>query len=138
MGLVARVLEEAGIATAVLSPIPELTTSVGVPRVVGIGYPGSVPLGPPGDGEGQRAILRAALETAAGMTEPGARVDLPFQWPEGARIPRPPTPPPIARAIMKRPWLFLKLLRGEIPADQGQEGYGAPGATHYLGGPSLP
>lgn len=115
MGLVARVIERAGVATAVHAWIPELAVSVGSPRVVGIGYPGSLPFGLTGDAEGQRAVLRSSLERAAAIREPGGRVDLPFEWPSDARVPRPPEPPPIARAIMKRPWLFLKLLAGEIP-----------------------
>ncbi len=115
MGLVARVIEEAGVPTAVLSPIPELTVSVGAPRVIGIGYPGSLPLGQPGDADGQRAVLRAALEAAFTLKEAGARLDLDVEWPPEARSPRPPKPPPIAQAIMKRPWLYLKLLRGELP-----------------------
>lgn len=108
-------IEEAGIATAVHAWVPEIAVGVGTPRVVGIGFPGSVPFGLPGDAEGQRAVLEASLTTAAGLSEPGARVDLPFRWPAGARVPRPPKPPPIARAIMKRPWLYLKLVNGEIP-----------------------
>lgn len=115
MGLVARVLEEAGVSTALHSWIPELSVSVGAPRVIGIGYPGSVPFGLPGDREGQRAVLRASLEAAAAMRDPGERVDLPFEWPQSARVPKPPEPPPIARAIMKRPWLYLKLRSGDIP-----------------------
>ncbi len=115
MGLVARVIEETGIPTAVLSSIPELTTSVGAPRVIGIGYPGSLPFGLPGDADGQRAVLRASLEAAFAVKEAGGRFDLDFEWPSEARLPRPRTPPPIAKAIMKRPWLYLKLLKGEIP-----------------------
>ena len=115
MGLVARVIEEAGVSTAVLSAIPELTTSVGAARVVGIGYPGSVPLGVPGDADGQRTLLLSSLEAAFAVAEPGARIDLPFEWPEGARPPKPPELPPIAKAIMRKPWLLLNLMRGEIP-----------------------
>lgn len=115
MGLVARVIEEAGVSTALHSWIPELSVAVGSPRIVGIGYPGSVPFGPRGDRDGQRAVLRASLEAAAGMRVPGERVDLPFEWPETVRVPKPPKPPPIANAIMKRPWLFLKLRDGDIP-----------------------
>jgi D-proline reductase (dithiol) PrdB len=115
VGLVARVVEEAGIPTAVLSPIPEMTVSVGAPRVIGIGYPGALPFGLPGDAEGQRAVLRASLEAAFALKGAGARFDLAFEWPREARLPRPPKPPPIAQAIMKRPWLYLKLLKGEIP-----------------------
>ena len=114
MGLVARVIEAAGISTAVHSWIPELSESVGSPRVVGVGYPGSVPFGLPGDPKGQRAVLQASLEAAARTGEPGQRVDLPFEWPARTRVPKPPKPPPITRAIMKRPWLYLKLRSGEI------------------------
>ncbi|MEZ5356174.1 MAG: hypothetical protein R2762_26355 [Bryobacteraceae bacterium] len=115
MGLVARVIEQAGISTAVHAWIPELSVSVGSPRVVGIAYPGSTPFGLPGDADGQRAVLRASLEAAVAMNQPGARVDLDFVWPPDERVPKPPHPPPIARAIMKRPWLYVNLLRGEIP-----------------------
>jgi len=115
VGLAARVIEEAGVSTALHSWIPELSVAVGSPRVVGIGYPGSVPFGAPGDAEGQRAVLRASLEAAAGLRVPGERVDLPFEWPETARVPKPRRPPPIARAIMKRPWLYAKLRAGDIP-----------------------
>ncbi len=122
MGLVARVIEEAGISTSVHSWIPELSVSVGSPRVIGIGYPGSLPFGLPGDADGQRAVVRASLEAAAAIRRPGARVDLELEWPVGARVPKPPAPPPIARAIKRRPWLYLNLLRGEIP--EGPEGDG--------------
>ena len=108
-------LEESGITTAVHAWIPELPVSTGAPRVVGIGYPGSVPFGLPGDAEGQRAVLRASLETAAAIDRPGQRSDLDFEWPSGARVPKPAQPPPIAQLCMRRPWLYLKLVNGEIP-----------------------
>ena len=95
--------------------IPELSAAVGSPRVVGIGYPGSVPFGLPHDAANQQAVLRASLDAAATMGEPGQRIDLDFEWPAQTRVPRPPKLPPIARAIMKRPWLYLKLLNGDIP-----------------------
>lgn len=115
MGLVARVIEAAGVSTAVHSAIPELTASVGAPRVVGIAYPGNVPVGPPGDADRQRAVLLASLRAACGIADPGGRVDLTFEWPQELPVPRPPKPPPIARAIIRRPWLYWNLLRGEIP-----------------------
>jgi D-proline reductase (dithiol) PrdB len=122
VGLVARVIEAAGVSTAVHSWMPEISTSVGSPRVVGIGYPGSLPFGLPGDAEGQRAVLRASLESAAALTDPGARVDLTFEWPQANRVPKPPKPPPIATAIMKRPWLFMNLVSGKIPGSSRDPG----------------
>ncbi len=115
MGLVARVIEAAGISTAVHSWIPEMPMSVGAPRVVGMAYPGSVPFGLPGDAEGQRAVLQASLEAAAEMTEAGSRVDLAFEWPQEAPVPKPQEQSPIGRAIRKRPWLYFSLLKGDIP-----------------------
>ncbi len=115
MGLAARAIEAAGVATGVLSWIPETTESVGAPRVLGIGYPGSVPFGVPGDAVGQSAVLAAALEATVAMREPGGRIDPPFEWPARRRVPKPAVPPPITRAIYKRPWLYLKLLKGDIP-----------------------
>jgi hypothetical protein len=115
VGQVAREVEAAGIVTAVLSWIPELSVAVGAPRVVGIGYPGSVPFGRPGEADGQRSVLRGALEAACAMVTPGERVDLNHEWPPNARVPGPPRPPPIASAIKARPWLLLRLLRGDLP-----------------------
>lgn len=115
MGLVARVIEQAGVSTVVHSWIPEMPVSVGAPRVVGIAYPGSVPFGPPGDARGQRAVLHASLTAAAAMTAPGARSDLGFEWPSQMPVTRPPRQPPITRAIVKQPWLYARLLNGDVP-----------------------
>jgi hypothetical protein len=115
VGLVARVIEAAGVSTAVHAWIPEMATSVGAPRVIGIEYPGSVPFGVPGDARGQRAVLEASLAAAADLDVPGARSDLDFRWPAEVRVPRPPRQPPIARAIIKKPWLYGRLLSGDVP-----------------------
>ena len=121
MGLAQRAIERAGIATVSLSMIPEFTRSVGAPRVAGIEYPMGRPLGQHGDREGQRAVLRAALRVVETASRAGEVVHLPFEWPEPPSHVRssPAVPPPIARLIIRRPWLFLKLVAGEIP-DQGR------------------
>ena len=46
-----RELEASGIATVCLSMIPELTRATGAPRVAGIAYPLSRPMGRPGDAD---------------------------------------------------------------------------------------
>jgi hypothetical protein len=99
--------------------MPELTGKVGVPRLAGISYPLSRPLGRPHDAEGQRAVLRATLallETASG---PGHYVELPFVWPETvaqARNASKDVPPsPIAALLLKQPWLVPRLYSGRIP-----------------------
>jgi hypothetical protein len=99
--------------------IPDFTCASGAPRVAGIAYPLSRPLGNPGHAEEQRAILRAALHVFEEAEEPGSMITLPFTWPEPAKVVRRQAlrdPPPIAKLIASKPWLYFKLLSGEIPA----------------------
>ncbi len=120
MGLASREIEAAGISTICLSMIPALTAATGAPRVAAIEYPLSRPMGMVGDAAGQASVLRATLAALAAAEEYGAVIDLPFQWPEprekvmGAL----PEEPPIAALCKKKPWLFLRLLRGEIPVPE--------------------
>jgi hypothetical protein len=99
--------------------IPDLTRAVGVPRLAGISYPMSRPLGQPHDADGQRAVLRAMLELLATAQEPDAYVELPFVWPESpaqARNASRDVPPaPIVELIKKKPWLLANLYSGRIP-----------------------
>jgi hypothetical protein len=119
VGLAQRVLEAAGIATVGLSMIPDLTRAVGVPRLAGIGYPMSRPMGRPGDADGQRAVLRAMLGLLESATGPGAYVELPFEWPESPARARSASrgvpPPPIVGLLLKKPWLLANLYSGRIP-----------------------
>lgn len=120
MGLVQRIIEASGISTVTLSWMPDLTRRVGVPRLAGISYPLSRPLGRPGDADGQRAVLRATLGLLEGATEPDTYVELPFEWPETvaqARNASKDVPPsPIAALLVKQPWLIPKLYSGHIPS----------------------
>jgi hypothetical protein len=117
VGLAQREIEAAGITTVSLSMIPAFTASVGAPRIAAIEYPMGRPFGQPGDGDGQRAVLRAALRVLE-TARPGEIVHLPFEWPEPPSRVRsaPAEPPPIARLIGRRPWLFMKLLSGLAPS----------------------
>jgi hypothetical protein len=102
-----------------LSWMPELTRRVGVPRLAGIGYPLSRPLGRPHDADGQRAVLRAALALLETATGPDHYVELPFVWPETvgqARNASKGVPPaPIAELLYRQPWLVPRLYSGHIP-----------------------
>jgi hypothetical protein len=119
VGLVQRVLEASGISTVTLSWIPELTRAVGVPRLAGIGYPASRPLGRPHDADGQRAVLRATLELLASAVGPDTYVELPFEWPESVaqarNASRDVPPPPISVLLRQKPWLLPRLYSGRIP-----------------------
>jgi hypothetical protein len=119
VGLAQREIEAAGIATVSLSMIPDFTAAPGAPRVAGIAYPVGRPLGNPGDVEGQRAILRAALAVLEEADAPGTVATLPFTWPEPAKLVRRErlsVPPPIAQLLKAKPWLYFKLVSGDIPA----------------------
>jgi hypothetical protein len=119
VGLVQRVLEAKGIATVSLSMIPDLTRVVGVPRLAGIGYPMSRPLGRPGDADGQRAVLRATLALLETATGPDTYVELPFEWPESPARARNASkdhpPPPIVELLRRKPWLLVNLYSGRVP-----------------------
>ena len=96
-----------------------MTRRVGVPRLAGISYPLSRPLGRPHDPEGQRAVLRATLALLESATGPDTYVELPFVWPETVGQARNASkdvqPSPIAVLLAKQPWLIPKLYSGRIP-----------------------
>ena len=103
--------------------IPELTRAVGVPRLAGVSYPMSRPMGMPHDDAGQRAVLRATLELLASASGPDSYVELPFVWPESPAQARNASrdipPPPIADLLKKKPWLLANLYSGRIPHGEG-------------------
>lgn len=81
MGLVARVIEAAGIPTMLVSTGRDLTEQVRPPRSLFVNFPMGNPFGAPGDAEQQRRILTRALELTWELTEPGQIVDLDETWP---------------------------------------------------------
>lgn len=119
MGLVQRILEAAGIPSVSLSMIPDFTAAVGIPRLAGIAYPMSRPLGRPGDAAGQREVLRSLLAILESAKEPGTYVELPFTWPETPAQARKGADvhPPIAQLLARKPWLLPRLYTGDIPED---------------------
>ena len=80
MGLVARVIEEAGIPTVLVSTGRDLTAQVRPPRSVFVNFPMGNPFGRAGDAAMQRRILLGALELAVTAQEGGVLVDLPCDW----------------------------------------------------------
>jgi D-proline reductase (dithiol) PrdB len=117
VGLVQRELEAAGLATIILTPVPDLALAVGAPRVAAIEYPLGRTLGQPGDSAGQMAVLRATLGALEAITRPGGVVHLPFTWPEAPKQVRnhPPEAPPIARYLQRHPWELPRLLYRNVP-----------------------
>ena len=81
-GLVARVVEEAGISTVNVSTGRDLTEQVMPPRSVFVNFPMGNPFGQPGDVARQTRILEDALGLAASDCAAGTLVDLPYEWEE--------------------------------------------------------
>ncbi len=82
MGLVARVIEEAGIPTVMVSTGRDLTFQVRPPRSVFVNFPMGNPFGRPGDKAQQTRILLDALHLVETARDGGVLVDLPYEWGE--------------------------------------------------------
>jgi D-proline reductase (dithiol) PrdB len=98
--------------------VPDLTASVGAPRVAAIEYPLGRTLGQPDDVAGQMAVLRSTLAALQSIRTPGEVVHLPFEWPEAPKQVKnePPEAPPIAKYLARNPWFLPKLLNRNVPA----------------------
>lgn len=116
MGLVQRAIEEAGFSTITLSSMWAVTAAVSPPRLAAIEAPNGLPLGLPHDMERHTAVLEATLQALAETSKPGTVTPLPFTWPQDLEVENhPEEAPPIVQAIKRRPWLYRKLLKGDIP-----------------------
>ena len=102
MGLVARVIEAAGIPTVTLNMIWVYQRLIGMPRVAAIEHPFGRPYGDVDDADTQRTVLRAALAQFAAADAPGHVAHLPFRWHEAPEDTKwhPAEPSPII-ALMK-------------------------------------
>lgn len=80
MGLIQRVLDEAGISTVSLTLVPEITRQVKPSRAVFVEHPFGLTLGDVGDRALQRRILLDCLAAATEPDPPGTIRDLPYRW----------------------------------------------------------
>jgi hypothetical protein len=74
------VLEEAGIATVCIVMRREVAENVKPPRALYVPFPFGAPLGPAGDVQTQRGVIRGALAVLEEGAEPGIIVDSPRRW----------------------------------------------------------
>ncbi len=79
MGLIAREIEAAGVPTISLTSAWDISEAVAPPRSVYVHNPLGHTTGPPGDPEGQRALVSAALASGLAARR-GEIVRLPFRW----------------------------------------------------------
>lgn len=80
MGLIARLVEAAGIPTLVYCTVRDVTAKVKPPRAVFLDYPVGHAAGRPNDAADQRAVITAGLKALQDFSEPGRIIDLPFTW----------------------------------------------------------
>jgi len=81
VGLIARVIEAAGVPTLCMTSAWDITHAVAPPRSVFVHHPLGHQTGAPGDAEGQRALVQASLEAGVALQRPGEIVELPQPWP---------------------------------------------------------
>jgi len=80
VGLIARIIEEAGVPTVSFTSARTITERANPPRSVFIDLPLGHTAGAPNDLVGQRQLLTDGLVAGFGLIEPGTIVDLPFRW----------------------------------------------------------
>lgn len=80
MGLIARIIEQHGIATVALSLQRELTETTRPPRALYLRWPYGHPLGEPFNVAQQRWVLNDALRALEEIRTPGTIIDLPYRW----------------------------------------------------------
>jgi D-proline reductase (dithiol) PrdB len=80
VGLIARVIEAAGVPTLSMTSAWDITQAVAPPRAVFVHHPLGHQTGAPGDDAGQLALVRAALEAGVGIATPGEILELPQRW----------------------------------------------------------
>lgn len=80
MSLVARHLEENGLATVVMGSARDVVEECGVARFVFTDFPLGNPCGKPWDVEMQRAIVGIALDSLIRAWMPRTTIQTPFIW----------------------------------------------------------
>ena len=80
MSLVARALEEQGIATVIVGSARDVVEHCGVPRFLFTDFPLGNPCGLPWDRAMQRRIAELALELLEGASAPRTTRQAPFEW----------------------------------------------------------
>ncbi len=80
MGLIARVLEAAGVPTLGMSSAWDITLAVAPPRAIFVHHPLGHQTGAVGDATGQLALVRSSLEAGVSITTAGEILELPQRW----------------------------------------------------------
>ena len=106
MPVLARTVEEAGIATVIVTMMPETAQKFRLPRIVGVEFPFGHAFGMPGDAAMQRTVCETAVALLDSATGPETRVDVPIEWPQDPAFAyrdwQPSEPSPVVAYNMRR------------------------------------
>jgi hypothetical protein len=80
VGLIARVVEAAGIPTLCMTSALDITRAVNPPRAVFVNFPLGHQTGRPHQPDQQRQIVRDAMRAFETIERPGTIVELPYVW----------------------------------------------------------
>jgi len=80
VGLIARVVEEAGIPTLCMTSAMDITQAVKPPRAVFVNFPLGHQTGKPNQPDLQRSIVKDAMRAFETIDRPGTIVELPYVW----------------------------------------------------------
>jgi hypothetical protein len=113
--VLARIFEQAGMSTVMVTNMPHWAEKVGAPRALGVEMPFGHILGKPHDKDQQTRIIKEGLQVLASACTPGTVVHSEERWPgteeEAQHDSHPETPPPIAREMGHHIGEFLRGLR---------------------------
>lgn len=115
MPVLARTLEEAGLATVMVTPMPYWAERIGVPRTLAVEFPFVQTLGMPHRADQQMQVICQALTVLENAQGPGEIVHSPEVWPEPLEQAReawhPAEPPPLMKVLVPRAREMLKRWR---------------------------
>ncbi|MGD2078741.1 MAG: hypothetical protein PVH18_10180 [Chloroflexota bacterium] len=113
--MLARLLEEAGISTVLVTNMPFWAERVGVPRTLAVEFPFGHILGRPGDAAQQMRVINRALEVLETAEQPGKIAHFQEPWPEPLEKAledcHPEQPPPIMGQMGRHIGSFLRAMR---------------------------
>jgi hypothetical protein len=113
--VLARIFEDAGMSTVLVTNMPFWSERVGAPRSLGVEFPFGHIIGPAGDSAMQTRVILRALDVLAKAEGPGTIAHFQEPWPEPLELARrrsePEPPPPIASQMGRYIGKFLMGMR---------------------------
>lgn len=115
MPVLARTLEEAGLSTILVTPMPFWAEKVGAPRTLAVEFPFAQTLGRPHNTDLQTRVIRQALEVLQTAKQPGVIIHSPEEWPqtqaEALKEWQPPEASPVIKTLAPKIRTLLRQRR---------------------------